>query len=130
MAAPLIGLAGVSPASGEALLRPETAGSRWCTWVFGGSDDNAPGLPALAFDLRDRDRADLGGVAYMRAAARLQIDHALGSGNLDQANPSGAGRRLDRHRAHQFGAGGEFVVADPVRRYIVTERNQFVEAGG
>src|SRR3954447_23731515 len=92
------------------------------------SDGDTAVLAALAFDFRDRHGADLGGVADMRAAARLQIDSAARAGNLDEADPSCTGRRLYRHRAHQFGAGGEFVVSNPARRDGVTSRDQLVEA--
>ena len=68
-------------------------------------------LPLFSI-LVDRDRADLAGAADMRAAAGLQID----AGDFDEAHAPDARRRLDRHRAHQLGLGGELVVGDPARR--------------
>ncbi len=83
-------------------------------------------LPALALDLGHRDRADLGGIADVGAAAGLQID----AGDLHQADPARAGRRLDRHRADKLRLGGEILVADPARGHGVRRGDQRVEAFG
>src|SRR5947208_16171053 len=81
-------------------------------------DIDAAVLPALVLDLADRDRADLGGVPDMRAAAGLKIGAASRAGDVDDPYPPGAGGWLDRHRAHQLGPRGQLGILDPARRHL------------
>src|SRR6202011_1947835 len=73
------------------------------------SKDHAAVLLSLILDLGHRDRADLIGAADMRAAAGLQID----TRDFNEAHLPHPARRLDRHRADEFGLGGELGVGDP-----------------
>ena len=62
----------------------------------------------------------------MRAAAGLQVD----AGNFQQAHLAGAGRRLYRHRPHQFRVRLQFGVVDPARRNRMPLFDEAVEPGG
>jgi hypothetical protein len=64
---------------------------------------------ALLLYLRDEQRADLGRVVDVRAAARLQIDTI----DLDEAHAAGAAGRLHAHAAHQLRVRIELGVGDP-----------------
>src|SRR5437016_3933402 len=99
MTIPTIGIAGVPPAL--QLTRER--------------DVDAAILPALVLDLADDHRPNLGGVADVGAAARLQID----AGDLHQADAAGTGGWLHRHRAHQLGPRAQLLVGDPARRHVV-----------
>src|SRR6185312_6350737 len=74
---------------------------------------HAPVLLALLLDLRDAHGADLGDVAHMGAAARLQVE----PGDFDQPHAAGAHRRLHRHGLDQTGIGFEFGIADPAVKH-------------
>ena len=58
-----------------------------------------PVLAAFVLDLADPDGADLAGPRDVGAATGLQVD----TGDVEQADPAAARRRLDRHGAHQIG---------------------------
>jgi hypothetical protein len=53
----------------------------------------------------------------------VQVD----PGDLHQAHAAHAARRLDRHRAHELGFGGEFLIGDPARLDRMTRSDQRVE---
>src|ERR1700741_638236 len=88
------------------------------------SKDHAAVLLSLVLDLGHRDRADLAGVADMRAAAGLQVD----TRDFDDAYLPHPARRFDRHRADELGLGGELFVGDPPRPDRMRLCNQRVEA--
>src|SRR5437763_1027523 len=67
--------------------------------------------PAFAADLEHADRADLGDILHVCAAARLQVD----TRNSQQPYPPPSARRLYAHRLDQFGPGIELLFGDPDR---------------
>src|ERR1700741_2634159 len=88
------------------------------------SKDHAAVLLALVLDCGYRARSDLAGAADMRAAAGLEID----TRDFDEAHLPHPARRLDRHRPHEPGLGGELRVGDPPRPDRMRFRDQRVEA--
>src|SRR6266404_2777280 len=83
-------------------------------------------LLALALDLADLDQADLAGPRDMRAAAGLQVD----AFDLEQPDPSLAGRRLHRHGADQLGPRRQLLVGDPARPHRMILGDEAIDAGG
>src|SRR4030095_11514291 len=83
---------------------------------------DAPVAPALAANLEHADGPDLGDVAYMRAAAGLQVD----PWDPQQANASASARGLHAHRLDELGPGIELLIGDPYRLRLDAARDQRV----
>src|SRR5437016_14281401 len=76
--------------------------------------------PAFAADLEHADRADLGNVLHVRAAAGLQVD----TRNSQQPYPPSSPGRLYAHGLDQLGPGIELLFGDPDRLRFGAARDE------
>src|SRR6185503_20525506 len=95
---------GAAPASGG------IQEARSC--LVGEGEPNAAVLPALFLDLGDRNAADLGGRANMRAAAWLQVDGTVDADG-NQTHLAASRRRLDAHGADEPWIVGKLLIGNP-----------------
>jgi hypothetical protein len=90
------------------------------------SHGHAAVLSALAFDLCDGDRPDLGGVGDMGAATGLQVDLPVAGSDTDQPHPARTLGGLYGHGLDEAGIGVKLLGGDPCLGHVETPLDQGV----
>src|SRR5574337_1739557 len=91
---------------------------------LGQRDSHAPVQSAFLLDLCDGHKADLACPRNVGSATRLQIETL----DLDQADPAGPHRGLDRHRLDETRIGLKLLVGNPVEADLCVARDELVQA--